>query len=88
MEVGDNADFVEALAAVDKYIFNNSDKSPFGKNHKYVKSYLQLFWNPEENKIYSDINVFAAGPRGFMPVQNNINFNLYDDSEISLTSSA
>lgn len=88
MNVSDDATFVDALAAVDKYIFNNPDKSPFGENHVYVRSYLQLFWNPEENQIYSDINLFAAAARGFMPIQKNIEFNLYNDSEISLTSSA
>ena len=88
VDVSDDADFVEALAAVDKFIFLNPEKSPFGENHIYVRSYLQLFWSPENNQIYSDIRVFAAGPRGFMPIQNNIEFNLYNDSEISLTSSA
>ena len=88
VRVPNDATFVEALAMVDKLIFKNSELSPFSKNHVFVRSYLQLFWNPEENELYSDIDVFAASSRGFMPLQKNIKFNLYDDSEISLTSSA
>ena len=88
VNVKDNAVFSEALALVDKQIFENPEKSPFSKNHIFVRSYLQLFWNPEENSIYSDVNVFAAGTQGFMPLRENIDFNIYNDSEISLTSSA
>lgn len=73
---------------VDKKIFENPDLSPFGENHVYVRCYLQLFWDPLENEIYDDINIFAAGAKGIMPIENRMDFNLYDDSEISLTSSA
>lgn len=86
----DNAIFAEALAMVDKYVFDNPELSHFA-DHPYdsfIKSYLQLFFNPEEEEIYSDINMFAASARGFMPIEKNLNFNLYNDSEISLTSSA
>ncbi len=90
MNVKDDAIFAEALAMVDKYIFENPEISHFADHphDAFVKSYLQLFFNPEEEEIYSDINLFAASSRGFMPIEKNLNFNLYDDSEISLTSSA
>ena len=88
VKVRDNATFVEALAIVDKLIFSNPELSPFSEKHKFVRCYLQLFWDPINNKIYPDINVFAASAKGIMPIQRNIEFNLYDDSEISLTSSA
>lgn len=88
MFVKDNAVFAEALAMVDKQIFEKPELSPFSKNHIFIHSILQLFWNPEENRIYSDINVFAASKYGVMPIQKDLNFNLYDDCEISLTSSS
>jgi len=86
--VNDDATFTEALAMVDKQIFQKPHQSPFSKNHIFIKCYLQLFWNPDENSIYSDVNIFAASPRGFIPLKENLDFNLYDDSEISLTSSS
>ena len=86
----DNAIFAEALAMVDKYVFDNPELSHFADHphNSFIKSYLQLFFNPEEEEIYSDINMFAASARGFMPIEKNLNFNLYDNSEISLTSAA
>lgn len=82
----DDAIFSQALAMVDKQIFEHPDLTPFGKNHVYIRCYLQLFWDPEKNKIYDDIKIFAASAKGFMPIENNINFNLHSNSEISLTS--
>ncbi len=86
----DDATLPEALAEVDKYIFENPDDSHFTshKEDSFIRCYLQLFWQPEENKIYEDINVFAASAKGFMPLRKRLEYNLYDDSEISLTSSA
>ena len=86
----DDAIFAEALAMVDKYVFDNPEISHFADHphDSFIKSYLQLFFNPEEEEIYSDINMFAASSRGYMPIGENLNFNLYNDSEISLTSSA
>ncbi len=88
VEVKDDAILSQALAMVDKFIFEHPERSPFGQNHIYIRSYLQLFWDPEKNKIYDDINVFAAGGKGFMPIKSNIDYNIYDKSEISLTSSS
>ena len=36
----------------------------------------------------SDINLFAGSVRGIMPIERNMNFNLYPDCEISMTSDA
>ncbi len=90
VDVKDDAIFIETLAMVDKYIFENPEKSHFASHphDSFIRCYLQLFWDPIENQIYSDINVFAASAKGFMPIDKKIDFNLYDDSEISLTSSA
>ena len=90
VEVKDDAILTEALAMVDKYTFENPDESHFisHSHNSFVRCYLQLFWDPILDAIHSDINVFAASTRGVMPIQKRIDFNLYDDSEISLTSSA
>ncbi|MGV9199804.1 MAG: hypothetical protein ACOC4M_13420, partial [Promethearchaeia archaeon] len=66
VEVADNATFVDALAEVDKYAMAHPEESHFSEDHNYIRSYLQLFWDPEENEIYSDIRVFASSRKGFM----------------------
>ena len=90
VKVKDDAIFAEALAMVDDYILNHPDESHFieHKENSFIRCYLQLFWNPQENIIYSDINLFAGSVRGITPIESNINFNLYPDCEISMTSSA
>ena len=90
VKVKDDAIFAEALAMVDYYILNHPDESHFieHKENSFIRCYLQLFWNPQENNIYSDINLFAGSVRGIMPIENNMNFILYPDCEISMTSSA
>lgn len=88
IDVEDDAILVEALAKIDKYIFENFEESHFTRKDGYIRSYLQLFWNPEKNSIYEDINIFASSGKGMMPIKSNIEFNIYNDSEISLTSQA
>ena len=81
----DDATFVDALSMVDKQISEHQENSPF-KEHGYLRSYLQIFWNPEENKIYEDIHAFAVGNRGsIMPITRDINYNLHDNCEIALS---
>ena len=77
VNVEDDTILVEALAMVDKYIFENFEESHFTRRNAFVRSYLQLFWNPEENSIYEDINLFASSGRGMMPLASNIDFNIY-----------
>ncbi len=85
VEVKDDSTFVNALAMVDKKLFENPESSPFNESG-YLRSYLQIFWDPETNKIYDNINLFAVGERGtMMPIRNNINYNLHNDCEISLS---
>ncbi|MFX1258328.1 MAG: hypothetical protein ACFFAN_10735 [Promethearchaeota archaeon] len=88
--VKDDAIFAEALALVDKYIFEHPEESIFPIFDGYIHSYLHLFWNPEDNKIYEDVGLNPYGPdeegffRKFMPLRENIEFNLYPNSIIDL----
>ena len=90
VHIKDDATFVEALALVDKYIFENPKESIFPIFDGYIHNYLQLFWNPEDNTIYNDIGLMPYGPdkegklRKFMPLRDNIDFILYPDSIIDL----
>jgi hypothetical protein len=90
VSVKDNATFVEALAMVDKYIFQHPEESIFPIFDGYIHNYLQLVWNPEENKIYEDVGLMPYGPnddgnlRKFMPLRDDIDFNLFADSVIDL----
>lgn len=90
VNVKDDATFVEALAMVDKLIYNNPKDSIFPIYEGYIYNYLQLFWNPEENAIYDDIGLMPYGPdadgnyRLFMPIRDDITFNLFPDSLIDL----
>ena len=88
--VKDDASFVEAISIVDKYILEHPEESIFPLFNGYICSYLQFFWNPEENVIYDDVGLMAYGPdeegnlRKFMSLRDNIDFNLYADSVIDL----
>ena len=86
----DDTIFAEALAMVDKQVMKDPEESIFPIYEGYIHNYLQLFWNPEDNYIYDDIALFAYGPdengelRKFMPIRDNIEFNLYPDSVFDL----
>ena len=88
--VKDNATFIDALAILDKFIFEHPDESIFPIFEGHIHNYLQLFWDPEENTIYDDIGIMPYGPdeegnlRKFMPLREDINFVLYPDSVIDL----
>ncbi len=90
VQVKDDATFVEALAKVDKYIFENPQVSIFPIFEDYIHNYLQLFWDPEHNIIYEDVGIMPYGPdedgnlRKFMPIRDNLEFNLFPDSIIDL----
>ncbi|MHA1723922.1 MAG: hypothetical protein ACTSXH_03660 [Promethearchaeota archaeon] len=90
VNVKDDATFVEALAIVDKQDMEHPEKSIFPLFKGYIQNYLQLFWDPQENKIYDDVGLQAYGPdeegnlRKFMPLRENIEFNLYPNSVIDL----
>jgi len=88
--VKDNATFTEALAMVDKHIKDHPEESIFPIFEGYIHNYLQLFWDPENNEIYDDVGIFPYGPdengllRKYIPLRENINFNLYPNSVIAL----
>ena len=90
IQIKDDATLIDALALLDKHIFENPNESIFPIFEGYIYNYLQLFWNPEENAIYDDIGLMPYGPdeegnlRKFMPLRDNINFILYPDSVIDL----
>ena len=73
------------LAAIDRQLLNNPKLSPFPLYKGLIKSYLQLIWNPQENAIYEDCACNAYGPnKEFMPLLDDVNFNLYSNSDITL----
>lgn len=88
--VKDNATFLEALAMVDKYVEDHPVESIFPIFEGYIHNYLQLFWDPENNEIYDDVGIFPYGPdengllRKYIPLRENIDFNLYPNSVIDL----
>ena len=85
MSIKDDGTIVDALGAIDKRLFDNLDKSPFPMYKGLIRSYLQLIWDPENNVIYEDCATNAYGPnREFMPLQDDVCFNLYPESNITL----
>jgi len=85
VNVKDDATFIEALAMVDKYIFENPNESIFPIFEGYIHNYLQLFWDPEKNLIFNDVGMMPYGPgRKFMPIRENMEFILYPNCEIDL----
>ncbi|MHA2185949.1 MAG: hypothetical protein ACXAAI_13220 [Promethearchaeota archaeon] len=85
IELDDAATIVNALSEIDKRIYSNPDISIFPIYKGSIYSYLQLIWDSEENRIYEDCAVNAYGPnREFMNLQDEINTNLYPDSEITI----
>jgi hypothetical protein len=89
LDLADDATFIQALAMVDKEEFKTT-KALFPIYDGYIHNYLQLFINLKERKIYDDVGVFAYAPdeqgtlRKFNPIREDINFNLYPNSQIQL----
>lgn len=81
---------MEAISVVDKYVFDHPEESIFPIYDGYIHNYLQLIWNPQKNKIYEDIGLMPYGPdeegalRKFMPLRENVEFNLYPNSIIDI----
>lgn len=83
--INDNGSIIDALSTLDKMVYENPEKSIFPIYKGLIHSYLQLIWDAEENAIYDDCAVNAYGPnKEFMPLHEDINFNLYPDSEITI----
>lgn len=85
IEIKDDGTIIDALATIDKKEFQNPEKSLFPMYKGLIRSYLQLIWDPQKNVIYEDCASNAYGPnKEFIPLQDDINFNLYPNSDITL----
>ena len=68
-----------------KELYENSEKSVFPLYKGLIRSYLQLIWDPQNNAIYEDCASNAYGPnKEFIPLQDDVSFTLYDNSDINL----
>ena len=73
------------MSAIDRKLLNNPKLSPFPLYKGLIKSYLQLIWDPQKNAIYEDCASNAYGPnKEFMPLLDDVDFNLYPNSDITL----
>ena len=85
LNIEDNGSIIDALSILDKNIYKNPDKTIFPIYKGLIHSYLQLIWDAEENVIYEDCAVNAYGPeREFMNLQEDVNTNLYPNSNITI----
>jgi len=85
VNVKDEANIVETLAKIDEYIQNHPKETIFPIFEDYIYNYLQLIWNPKNNKIYNDIGIMAYGPnRQFMPLHDDTDYCLIPNSEIDI----
>ncbi len=85
LNIKDDANIVEALAMVDKYVSEHPHESVFPLYGEYIHYYLQLIVNVEKDFIYEDVAIYAYGPnREFMPIRENLHLSLIPNSEISL----
>jgi hypothetical protein len=83
--IKDDGTIVDALSAIDKLLFDNPEKSVFPMYKGLIQSFLQLIWDPKNDVIYEDCATIAYGPnKEFIPLQDDISFNLYPDSDITL----
>jgi len=89
-EIKDDANFIEALALIDKMERESSEKKIFPLHDGYIHNYLQLFVNLEEGTIYEDVGLSPYAPdehglyRKFNPIRDDIKFNLFPDTIIEL----
>ncbi|MBY8989193.1 MAG: hypothetical protein KGD58_00435 [Candidatus Lokiarchaeota archaeon] len=83
--IKDKGTIIDALSVIDKQVYSNPENKIFPIYKGLINSYLQLIWDGEENKIYEDCAVNAYGPnREFMNLQDDINTNLYPNSNITI----
>jgi hypothetical protein len=89
-EIKDGANFIEALALVDKIERENLENKIFPIHNGYIHNYLQLFVNLDEETIYDDVGLSPYAPdeqglyRKFNPIRDEIKFNLFPDTIIEL----
>lgn len=90
LNIEDDTTFVEALALVDKYIYNHPEESIFPIYDGYIHNYFQLFIDLKNDELYKDVavNAYAPDENGdmtkFNPVGENIYFNLFPGTNIYL----
>lgn len=85
IDIEDTGTIVDALSALDKQVYSDPEMKIFPIYKGLINSYLQLIWDGEENRIYEDCAVNAYGPnREFMNLQDDINTNLYPNSNITI----
>ena len=85
LNLEDDASIVDLLSTLDKKTLEDPKSSIFPIYKGLIQCFLQLIWDAEENVIYEDCAVNAYGPnKKFMPLTEDINFNLYPDSEITI----
>lgn len=83
--INDNGTIIDALTTLDKKTYKDPNSSIFPIYKGLIHSYLQLIWDAEDNAIYDDCAVNAYGPnKEFMPLREDINYNLYPNSEITI----
>lgn len=89
-KIKDNANIVEILATVDKYIQDHPSESIFPIHEEYIHNYLQLLVNFDEECIYDDVGLFPYAPdeegnlRKFNPICDDLYFNIFPDTIIDL----
>jgi len=89
INIQDDGTIIDAISNIDKKMITNPEKSIFPLYKGLIHCYLQLIWDAEENNIYEDCGVDAYGPnKEFMPLRENIEFNLYSNSNIIITAHA
>ena len=90
LEIKDEANFIEALALVDKKERESIENKIFPIYEGYIHNYLQLFVNMENETIYDDVGLSPYAPdeqglyRKFNPIREDIKFNLFPDTIIEL----
>ncbi|MBY8983843.1 MAG: hypothetical protein KGD65_02130 [Candidatus Lokiarchaeota archaeon] len=90
IKIKDDADFIEALALVDKEEIQSVNKKIFPLYEGYIHNYLQLFVNIEDEVIYDNVGLSPYAPdekgfyRKFNPIRENIHFCLFPNTIIEL----
>lgn len=85
IDIKEDGTIIDVLSTIDKQIYSDPKNKIFPIYKGLINSYLQLIWDGEENRIYEDCAVNAYGPnREFMNLQDDINTNLYPNSNITI----
>ncbi|HME51697.1 MAG TPA: hypothetical protein VKM55_05730 [Candidatus Lokiarchaeia archaeon] len=90
VEIGDDGDFVEAIACFDIRYFQQLRTK--GLRNQYLakdrgaQTILHLIWNPQEDSLYPNMGLEARGPNGeWLPLKANLYVPLPQDASIRVT---